>query len=318
MSSALLRNCLLAVALIGTWGCKTAEDGNAIIGYVEGEYIYISSPQTGLITSTTFELGDIVSRGDTLFALENELETLMYEEARGRTAQARAQAENLYTGARPEELAALDAKLQEAKAQLTLAQAEYDRKYPLVEKEILAAAEGDALIAALTRAKASVRSAEEAITVAKLGGRDAAKTAAEATEASAIAALRQTEWKLNRRIVRATVPGAVEMVFHRQGEFVSTGAPVLAILPPDNIKVRFFVSQELVSTIQLGQTVQFKPDGIGEAVSATVSFIAKEAEFTPPVIYSKDARQKLVFMVEAHLPQGVSLRPGLPVDVTLK
>jgi len=300
------------------WGCKTAEDGNAIIGYVEGEYIYISSPQTGWITSTSFELGDTVSQGDTLFSLDKELETLMYEEARARTTQARAQADNLYTGARPEELAALDAKLQEAKAQLTLAQSEYDRKYPLVESEILAPAEGDALIAALTRAKAGVRSAEEAITVAKLGGRDAAKVAAEATEASARAALNQVEWKLSERTITATVPGAVEMVFHREGEFVAAGTPVLAILPPGNIKVRFFVSQELVSTIQLGQTVEFAVDGLAEPVSASVTFIAKEAEFTPPVIYSTDARQKLVFMVEAHLPQGVSLRPGLPVDVTLK
>ena len=282
------------------------------------EYVYISSPQTGWITSTSFQLGDSVSLADTLFELDKDLEQLMYEEARGRSVQMRAQTQNLSTGARPEEIAALEAKLEEAEAQRAFAQSEYDRKYPLVQKEILAEAEGDALTSTLNRSRAAVRAAEEAIAVARLGGRDAARQAAVASEISSSAALMQTEWKLDQRTIQATVAGVVEMVFHRQGEFVTVGSPVLAILPPQNIKIRFFVPEERVTEFSIGKTVRVMADGLATPIDASVSFIAKESEFTPPVIYSTEARQKLVFMVEARLPVGTVLRPGLPVDITLQ
>jgi len=298
-------------------GCTAADNENSFVGYVEGEYIYISSPQVGLITSMSLAEGDSVQAGDVLFELDKDLETLQYEEAIAHTAQARAQASNLSTGARPAEIASLQARLEETVAQLNLTQSEFDRKFPLVEQGIIAESDGDALKANLERAKAGVTAAREAISVAELPGRDALKASAEATIASSKAAVEQIEWRLGKRSVRSRVSGRVEMIFRREGEFATVGAPVLAILPPENVKIRFFLPQDRVSGIQIGSVVQVKADGMAESVSATISFIAKEAEFTPPVIYSTDARQKLVFMVEARLGTPQSFRPGLPVDIVL-
>lgn len=184
-------------------------------------------------------------------------------------------------------------------------------------QEIISEADGDALKANLNRSKAAVKAAKEAIAVAELSGRDALKQSALATINSSNAALMQSQWKLEQRSVISKVTGTVEMVFRRTGEYSQIGAPVLAILPPENVKIRFFVPQERVSGLQQGSIIQVQADGMSEPIEATLSFISKEAEFTPPVIYSTDARQKLVFMVEARPKSHVGLRPGLPVSIDL-
>lgn len=300
------------------WGCSASNDDNNFVGYVEGEYIYVGSPQAGWLVRTPFVEGDTVRVGDVLFELDTELEKLQVEEAKGRTRQSRAQLENLETGARPAEIAALQAKLEEAESQLLFAQSEFDRKYPLVAQEIISEADGDALQANLNRSKAAVKAAKEAIAVAELSGRDALKQSALAAINSSNAALMQSQWKLEQRSVISKVTGTVEMVFRRTGEFSQVAAPVLAILPPENLKIRFFVPQEQVTGLQPGSIIQIKADGMSDSIEATLSFISKEAEFTPPVIYSTDARQKLVFMVEARPKSHVGLRPGLPVSIVLQ
>jgi HlyD family secretion protein len=135
------------------------------------------------------------------------------------------------------------------------------------------------------------------------------------------AAVGQAEWTLAQRTVTSRIEGRVEAVYHRKGEFVSAGSPILSVLPEDGVKVRFFVPQSLVGSLQTGGFVSVSVGAISGEESAemraTISFVATEAEFTPPVIYSVDSREKLVFMVEARLPIGSALRPGIPVDIRL-
>ena len=107
---------------------------------------------------------------------------------------------------------------------------------------------------------------------------------------------------------------------YRHGEWVVAGNPVVELLPPANLKVRFFVPQAALPRIKPGQTVSVTFDGGRHAYAATVNFISTQAEFTPPVIYSRENRAKLIFMIEAKFSpaDAADLRPGQPVDVRVK
>lgn len=137
------------------------------------------------------------------------------------------------------------------------------------------------------------------------------------------AALREAQAKFNsaqtrltRRSVVSPVAGVVQQVYFREGELVVAGRPVVAILPPGNVKVRFYVAQALLPRIAIGDLVNVHCDGCGPQ-KAKISFIAKQAEYTPPVIYSEQERSKLVFLVEALPEKPADLRVGQPVNVTV-
>jgi HlyD family secretion protein len=138
--------------------------------------------------------------------------------------------------------------------------------------------------------------------------------------AAARAALEQAQWKLDQKSIAATREGRVHDTLYREGEWVAAGNPVVRLLPPGNVKVRFFVPEALVGAISAGRAASVRCDGCAADVPVTVTYVANDAEFTPPVIYSNETRAKLVFMVEARpAPADASkLRPGQPVSVTLK
>ena len=145
----------------------------------------------------------------------------------------------------------------------------------------------------------------------------AAKLAAAAANGNAAkSALATAQWNLDERRVRARTSGRVEDIYFRQGEYAPASAAVIAVLPPQNIYARFFVPEPELNTIKPGQDVAITCDGCPENLRAKISFIAQQAEFTPPVIYSVGNREKLVFKVEARGPNGLPLRPGLPLSVS--
>ena len=141
---------------------------------------------------------------------------------------------------------------------------------------------------------------------------------AEMTLRSAEARFNSAQTRLVRRKVFSPVAGTVQQIYFRQGEMVAAGRPVLSILPPANVKIRFFVPQAKLPQIAIGETVRVRCDGCDGDLDARVSFISRSAEFTPPVIYSTEERSKLVFMIEARPPQGGDrFRVGQPVSVEL-
>ena len=115
----------------------------------------------------------------------------------------------------------------------------------------------------------------------------------------------------------ASVAGTVQQIYYRPGEVVAAGKPVVAVLPPGNLKIRFFVSEAMLPKLKFGDVVNIRCDGCGDALTAKVSFISRSSEFTPPVIYSLDERNKLVFMIEARTEAPERLRVGQPVTITL-
>jgi HlyD family secretion protein len=140
---------------------------------------------------------------------------------------------------------------------------------------------------------------------------------AEAALRSAQARLNSAQTRLNRRKVYSPVTGSVQQLYFRVGELVVTAKPILALLPPMNLKVRFFVSEPMLPRLKLGDTVAISCDGCEPGIEAKISFIARSSEFTPPVIYSMEERAKLVFLIEARTDRTDQLRVGQPVSVRL-
>jgi HlyD family secretion protein len=169
--------------------------------------------------------------------------------------------------------------------------------------------------AALVNAKQNFERARE---LAKLqAGTVKSYDDAEAALRQAEANLEWSRTRLARRRASSPETGTVEQLYYRPGETVPAGRPVLALLPPRNLKFRFFVPQALLPDISFGQTVLVNCDGCDKNMTAKVSFIARSAEFTPPVIYSQQERAKLVFLIEARPDRPEKFRVGQPVSVTV-
>ena len=169
--------------------------------------------------------------------------------------------------------------------------------------------------AALANARQAFERAKTLLTTA--AGTQKAYDDAEAARRSAEARLNAANTRLARRKVASPAAGTVQQIYYRPGEMVAAGRPVASLLPPGNLKVRFYVPQAVLPRIALGDGVTIGCDGCA-AISARIDFIARTAEFTPPVIYSLEERAKLVFLIEARPDKPEALRIGQPVSVTAR
>lgn len=314
MNHRALLTCLLLLPL-ALAGCS-GSDQESHVGYVEAEWVYVAAPQSGWIVSRPAGEGSKIAKGDVLFTLDSERQVAASAAAGSRVEQAQAEARDIAKGARAAEIRAIEAQLGEAQAGLTLARAEQSRVLSLVEEGIESRQHADQAKASYAAAQARVASAQEQIRIARLAARPDRRDAAAATIAGARAARNSAAYDLQQRTIRAQQAGQVSETFLEPGEFAAAGNPVLAMLPRDGLKVRFFINQKELPSYSIGSEVSVSADGISSPVVGKVSFIASEAEFTPPVIYSEGARDKLVFLIEAKLPANSLLKPGLPVDVT--
>ncbi|KVL40595.1 secretion protein HlyD [Burkholderia territorii] len=316
---ALLFTLAAAVALLAGCG-KPANDVETYQGYVEGEFVYLSSSQAGALTQLSVDRGQTVAAGMPVFSLEAVNETAALRQAEHQLAAARAQLADLQTGKRPPEVAVTRAQLAQATAQAARAAAQRardERQYAAggLSKQQL----DDSRTAAQTTA-AQVRELQNQVDVARLPGR-AQQVAAQAAQVDAAqAAVAEAQWKLDQKRVAAPAAGRVYDTLYRVGEWVQAGNPVVQMLPPQNLKVRFFVPESDVASIATGRTVAIRCDGCPADVPARVTYVSREAEYTPPVIYSNESRTKLVFMVEARpaVADAPKLHPGQPVAVRMR
>ena len=169
--------------------------------------------------------------------------------------------------------------------------------------------------AALTSAQQAFDRARELLRTAS--GTQKALDDAEAALRQAKANLAWSETRLARRRALSPAAGTIQEVYFRPGETVPTGKPVIALLPPPNLKLRFFAPETMLPQIKIDQVVNFSCDGCAQGLTAKVSFIARSSEYTPPVIYSREERAKLVYLIEARPTDPEKVRVGQPVTVTL-
>jgi HlyD family secretion protein len=286
-------------------------------GYVEGEYVYVAAPVAGRLETLHVARGAQVAAGALLFQLDASREQPARDEAAARLARAEAALADLRKGKRPSELESIEAQLAQAEAMLELSEVALKRREQLIETRAASREAVDEARAAYERDQARVAELQAELKTAQLGARADEIQAAEAEVAAARAQLAQAEWRLDQLSQSAPRPGLVVDTLYRLGEWVAADAPVVSLLPPENIKVRFFVPEPRLGAIQVGDQVAVSCDACPPALTAVISYISPDAEYTPPVIYSREMRAKLVYLVEAKPREPTALRPGQPVDVTL-
>ena len=299
-------------------GCSRETPG-IFQGYVEGEFVHVATSGAGRLDTLNVARGDSVAAGDALFTLESENEAAALRQARKQLAAAEALLDDLKTGKRPQELDVIRSQVAQAKADAERSETERVRDEEQFAAGGISQSQLDRTRASAEISAARVRELEGQQAVAELPAREDQIRAQSAQVAAARAACEQAEWRLNQKNVASTVSGRVYDTLYRKGEWVPAGRPVVRLLPPENVKVRFFVPETELGHLAVGQDMALRGDGMQADLPAKVTYVSGEAEYTPPIIYSNERRSKLVFMVEARpVEPSANLHPGMPVQAALR
>lgn len=286
------------------------------LGYVEGETMLIGAPQAGRLASVAAVKGQAVKSGETLFSLDPAQAQADVARAQAALASASAAHQNLLTGKREDEIAVIRAQIGQARASLELARKELQRASTL-------ASSGTAAQSRLDQAQEQVNLYESRLAelsaserVAGLPARSPEIDAGAARIAEAEAQLAAARDRLKDLSPRAPADADVDDVFFKTGEWVAAGQPVVSLLAPGDVTLRFFVPEAQLAKAIPGTAISYRCDGCSGMGQAKISRVASQPEFTPPVIYSEGARAKLVYLVEAKADAASpQLRPGLPIEV---
>ena len=304
----------LALALSA---CGNASNGR-LQGWIEGDFVFVGPDEMGRVETLSVREGDQVASGAPLFTVDSDLQQSDVNTTSAQVAEARERLRRLEAQQqRTEEIAVLEAQEKRAEAMLQLSTTEYERQQQLTARNAGTQAALDTAKANFNRDKAALEEVRRQMAVARLSAREEDIAAARQTLVAAQSRKTAAETRLARRKLVSPVSGPVQQIYYRPGEMVPAGRPVLSMLPPGNIKVRFFIGEPLLPTIALGDIVEVTCDGCAKPIAAKVSFIARSAEYTPPVLYSLEERNKLVYMIEARTDTPEGLRVGQPVSVAL-
>jgi len=311
----------LVLAAVGGglfWARRRPPVSLAWQGYAEADYVKVGPVLAGLLTAVPVQRGDAVAAGTLLFTQDDAAERAARDQAARQLDQALEQLANLQSGGKQTEIQQAEANLADTQATMARAGADLERAQILLRNGFATHQNVDQLSAEFRSAQAKVAANEAALAQLRNPlGRAAEIKAQDAAVAATRAAIRMADWRMAQRRVEAPTAARVADVLARPGETMAAGTPVVALLPPANIFVRFFVPEADLARMHLGEELAIGCDSCRPGLRATVSFIAPQAEYTPPVIYSEESRAKLVFLIEARPPldQAPLLNPGQPVTV---
>jgi len=311
---------ILLLAATGTWLMLREGPPSASVwqGYAEADYVKVGPVAQGLLTSVLVSRGDAVVAGAPLFTQDETAEQAARDQAARQLAQAQEQLANLQAGGKPTEIQQAEANLADVRSVLARAQADLRRGELQLPIGGVSAQTVDELRADYQSAQAKVHASEAALAQLRAPlGREREVSGQEAAVEAARAAVAMAEWRLVQRRAAAPVSARVADVLARPGETVAAGTPVVSLLPPGNIFVRFFVPETALSNVRYGEAVALACDACPANLTATISFISPQAEYTPPIIYSESSRSKLVYLIEARPrpDQAALLNPGQPIEV---
>ncbi|MFO1140965.1 MAG: HlyD family efflux transporter periplasmic adaptor subunit [Amaricoccus sp.] len=288
------------------------------VGYVEGDYVNLAPVTSAELSEVRVRMGDRVEAGVIVARQERTDAEIALAQAQAARDQAEAELANLREGSRPEEIRVTEASLESAQVRLAEAQRQADRQTALNRQGVVPQANLDTAVTARDTAATEVAQLEAELAVQRLPARAQVVAAAESSLAGADAAVRDAAWRLAKRDVTAPAAGEITDIFRRTGEIAGPTAPVAELLPDGAWKLVVYVGEPDVARVATGARLAVRCDACPDGLTATVSYVAKEPEFTPPVIYSLENRQKLVYRVEARPAAGDTiLRPGQIVDVSL-
>ena len=307
---------LLGVLALG--GCSR-NNQNQIQGYIEGRFTYVASQMSGTLESLLVQRGTKVQIGQKLANLESNPELAEYNQAKSELNKAQSNLADLEKGERPTELAAIKAQQRQVIAQINFAAKTVKRYQHLVKTHAIQQSKLDKAISNYNKFNAQLAEFTENLKTAELPQRIDQVNAAKAQVAAAQAALQQASWRFNQKQLFSPTNGRVYDTFYRIGETVPADSPILSLLDPKNVYVIFFLPERQLSTIKIGQKINFTCDSCKHSISATVYFVSDKAEYTPPVIYSEKSRVKLTYRIEAKLTatDAQKLNPGQPITINL-
>src|SRR5262245_43890338 len=287
------------------------------LGYVEGETTLVAPPISGRLVARPAERGQRIGKGDMLYVIDTTQAESEVARAAASLAEAQARHSNLLTGKRAEEQDIVRAQRRQVEASLVAAEAELGRQSDLVAKNFVSRHSYDQAFAQVAELRARVAALEARERAGGLGARPLEIDAASALVEQQRALLARARTQLSELMPLAPDQALIENTFFNVGEWVPAGSPVVSLLPDFRVKLRFFVPETALAQARSGARLRFTCDRCPPDLSATISYIAPRAEYTPPIIYSQSARAKLVFMIEARpdFTTLVSLQPGLPVTV---
>jgi HlyD family secretion protein len=310
---------LLVIGLAaGWWWTNRALPPTEWQGYADADFLKIGPTQQGLLTAVAVSRGTQVKAGAPLFDQDDTNDRAARDQIKRQLAQAEQQLANLEAAAKPTEILQAEANLADAEANRDKIQSDLKRNEDLLKsggasKQVVEDQRAD-----LRSAIAKVQGLQAMLAQQRAPlGRDREIMAQKAAVEASHAAVAMAQWRLDQRHITAPADGVIADVMARPGETIPAGGPAVSLLPPENIFVRFFVPEPLLSQIHYGDTVSLRCDGCPSDLTGTISFIAPQAEFTPPVIYSETSRSKLVYMVQAHPPRERAslINPGQPIAV---
>jgi HlyD family secretion protein len=310
---------IVGVAAALTMGGCSRQKVNSYQGYIEGKFVYVASPASGRLDQISVARGDRIDAGHQLFALDNDPEADEVRQAKQMLRTSESRLADLMTGKRPAEVDVTRAQLTQARARekqadeiLASDEAQY-HSGGIPQTELINAQ------AAVESSTAKVQELEAALAVDALPAREQQVKAQQNQVAADRAVLAEAEWKLRQKEIASPRRGLVFDTLYREGEWVAGGNPVVQLLPPENLEIRFFVPEPVMGNLRVGQSIRVGCDGCPANIEAKVTFISPQNEYTPPVIYSNENRSKLVFLVIAKpsADRAAEMHPGQPVEVTL-
>jgi HlyD family secretion protein len=298
---------LLIAAGVAAWLLLGGSKRERLLsGYIEGENLFLSSPVAGTVGSISAVEGRRVAAGAQLFTIDPATLSAQGEQAEANVAAARTQIASAEATARQAEAEVAAAAAEAEKARADLARLEAVRRD---DSAAVAGKDLDAARAALRETSARVSAARRTA-----DSRRSQIAAARAQAVEAQGGRREVQIRVNQLSPVAPSSARVEDVFFQPGEWVSANQPVVSLLPDNKVKVRFYVPEQEVARYRPGRSVRFSCDGCATGLTATIRYVSPRPEFTPPIIYSRDSRDRLVVMVEASPKRPAELQPGHPVD----
>lgn len=275
-----LSSLLMILILFSLTDC--AEKKKSYQGYIDAEYRFIASDYAGVLVERPIYRGDTIKKGDKLFVLEKfpQVSDVSQVEAK---------------------IVASKAAIDQYTAQIKTALNKLNRRKELAKRQFAHQEDVDnalneylAINAHLEQARAELKSNE--------------------------ALLEQAKWSMNKKEINAVLDAMVFDTFYNPGEYVPSGRPILSLIAPQDIKIIFFVPEVIVGKLKIKEPVKIYCDGCHNPIQGSITYISPTAEYSPPVIFSDQTRDKLVFSIEARTDGANSknLHPGQPVSVLLE
>ncbi len=291
---------------------------SSLPGYIEGRFTYIAPTQAGIVTDIKVKPGDMVNEHQVLLQQDPMPQQENVQVKKHQLESAQAKLADLEKARRPEEIKALEAAVEQAKADLAYAQAEYNRSQELIKRHAVSKDQLQREYAAFKKLQARIVELNAQLDLGNLPAREDQIIAAQKDVEAAKNSLKSEEWSLDQKTIKTSRSGKVIDIYVRTGDYLAPGSPAIQFLTPDQVFVNVYVPQENINSIKNGGKISFKLDNDTQWRSAKVTYISPTAEYTPPALYTKSSRQKFVYLVRA-LPDEtpLSFHPGQPLDVKI-